>query len=311
MSHITAHQMIAFTDELRKEGGVADWLKRGYGAAKGVARKVPGWVRGAAQAAGPAMTSTYGRQLATGAAAGALGGAALGEEGQRGKAALKGALLGTGIAGGRILATKAGREKAKKGLSNFKDRQLYSLTGKTSDKAPMTVERARDIGLIPKAQDFAKITDPAKRAKAQALELAEEKAVREGFLSVPGVAHAALTRPGELLRSGWERAGTTGKLFAGLGAAEAAHGFVKRPEEGGPGRLESGMKGLGSAAGWLVAPGGSMIAGHLVGEGAGRLAGKVGKAVGTVADVAKARRQQAQPELPSYYGYDPSQGSPY
>jgi hypothetical protein len=67
-----------------------------------------------------------------------------------------------------------------------------------------------------------------------------------------------------------------GKLFAGMGAVEAGKGLIQKPEEGGPGRLEKGLRGAGSALGWMVAPT-TLLGGQIVGMGGGYLGGQAGK----------------------------------
>lgn len=274
MRHIGAHHMIGLVDELQKEGGVAgDFLRRH-------------------------LAGKYLRQVGVGAGLGALGGAALGGEGGRVQGALRGGLVGAGVGGAGVLAQKGGREAIKGGLGRFYKRQMYGLTGKIPGQkgvAP-TVEEARKIKLIPE-----KTTLPAgplkpgqaretlvhqgnKALKSQlAREATEEEAFRRGWMSMPGVISALGTK-GErmpMIRSAWDRAGGLGKVFAGLGAYEAGKGFIKTPEPGGPGRLESGLRGAGSAAGWLIAPQ-TLVAGQLVGEGAGRLAGGIGKGLSSL-----------------------------
>jgi len=275
MRHIGPHHMIGFTNELGKEAGLGS--------------RVGGLVK-------KHLGGKYLRQVGVGAGVGALGGAAADKD-NRLRGALGGAALGAGIGGASVLARKGGREAIKKSLGKTREKLTYGLTGKTVKGDKMTPEYAREIGIIPKKVNVMegplRPKELAKQTKALALEGTHEKALAKGWQTVPGVLHGAVTSPGQLLRSGWQRAGTTGKAFAGLGAYESGKGFLKKPEEGGPGRLEAGMRGLGSTAGWLVAPGG-MVAGSLVGQGAGSLAGKVGKGVGAAANAARSAGQLAQ-----------------
>lgn len=288
MRHITPQHMLALTEELSKEAGVMDYVRR----ARGALGKVPGVSR----AVGALGGNQYGRQMMLGAGLGGVAGAATADEGQGVRGALRGAALGGGIAGARILSTKAGREAAKKGLSNFGQRQRYSLTGRGVDD----VSKAREIGLVPKAVDVAKMRAGGASQSAIGKALKEQKlheeAFRKGYLSAPGAVHGLLSKPGDVLKSGWQRAGLVGKGFAGLGAYETVKGLAEKPEPGGPGRLEKGLRGAGSTVGWLVAPG-TLLGGHLVGSGAGWAGGKVGKA-GDVA--ARAARGRVVP--PQQYG---------
>lgn len=280
MKHITAYHMQGFVSELEKQGGIADW-----------GRKALEFGRGQ-------LAGRYGRQLALGAGLGAVGGAVTGDEDTWRGRALKGALLGGGVAGGRILATKAGREA----LGRVGERALYTATGKGFKGRHIDVEEAKKLGLI-KTPNFEALSDKpgmlekirskvtGKPARSPLLQearrhAAEVEAFNKGFHNVPGVLHGALTQPGQLLRSGWERAGTGGKVFALGGLGSAAHGMLKTPEEGGPGRLEQGLSSAGQTLGYMVAPGASLLPSMI---GSGVIAGmgrKAGKAVGKVGDVA-------------------------
>lgn len=298
MKHITPHQMIAFHDQLSKEAG---WLRSAYGALA----KSPG-LQKAIGYGSALLPSTYGRQIATGAALGGIAGGATAEEGQGMRGALKGALIGTGIAGGRILATKKGREAAKGGLSRFYQRQKYGVTGRFDPNVGASpeaqLEHARKIRLIPQKVDpssklYSEIpetpsvtervrawaggrTAEGQRAKAirkaQEWEKVNREAFEKGYMSAPGVVHGLLTDPKQLMRGAWQRAGTTGKVFTGLGAYETGKGLIETPEPGGPGRLEKGLRGAGSTVGWLVAPQ-ALIGGQLIGSAGGAVGGTVGK----------------------------------
>lgn len=290
MKYITAYHMQSLVDELSKEAGLADYGRRALDF-------------GRQQLAG-----RYGRQLAVGAGLGAFSGAATGDEENWKGRAMKGALLGGGLAGGRILATKAGRQAARTGLSHLGERQLYTFTGKGYKGRNIDVEKAREIGVIPKLPKSPTLAPigPRSPADLKALEkyksdmkmaLEEEHALGKGFQHLPGVIQGAFSQPRELLRSGWERSGKAGKVFAGLGLAGAAHGAIKTPEEGGPGRLESALGSAGRSLGYLVAPGASSLtslAPSLVGAGAARVAGGAGKVMDLPGRLIKARRA-AQP----------------
>jgi hypothetical protein len=303
MRHITPRHMISFTDELQKEAGIP-------GAALGALRATRKFFRtGAGHTAAlinRELTGKYGRQVATSAGIGAVGGAAVAdpEEGLSGRfsGAVKGGLLGAGLGTGRVLATGAGRKAARKGLSNFYQRQKYTLTGKGLGKTDAEkLNKAREIGLIGrhdptqfaegtidvrkfgKNPKKARILAQKERLKMQAGARAdkariraEERALREGYLSAPGTLHGLLSNPADVLKSGWNRGGGLGKAFAGYGAYETGKGLLEKPEEGGPGRLEKGLRGAGSAVGWMVAPG-TLLGGQMIGMGGSSLGGKLGR----------------------------------
>jgi len=323
MKHFTPQQMIAFHDELAKEAGIGSWLRSGYRtlAANPRLRQTIGY--GSAL-----LPSTYGRQLALGAALGGGAGAAASEEGEGLKGALKGALIGTGIAGGRILATSKGREALKGGLGKFYERQRYGVTGQFGKHVGKSeaeqLAHARKIGLVPAevnpaAEQFtqigespsmlekvkSKITRKAPEgARAKAVRKAQEyekemsSAFKSGYMNAPGVVHGMLTEPGQLMRGAWRRAGTPGKVFAGLGAYETGKGLIETPEPGGPGRLEKGLRGAGSTVGWLVAPH-AILGGHIVGTAGGSIGGAAGK-LGDIA-VRAARPGRVAPPPSAYY----------
>jgi hypothetical protein len=300
MRHITAPHMRGFVLELEKEAGLATLRNIGQRAAEFGKKHLAG---------------RYGRQLALGAGLGAVGGAVTGDDENWKKRALQGAMLGSAAAGGRILATKAGRQAASEGAKRFGERQLYTLTGKGFKGRDIGLEDAKKLGII-KTPDFEKMTTtpggeglmgkvrrtaakvtgkPAKSELAREANryAAEVESFNKGFQNIPGVLHGALTQPGELLRSGWQRAGTAGKLFAGAGALEAGLAAAKKPEEGGPGRAQAALGSLGRSAGYLVAPG-AMLGQSVVSGLAGKAGESVGKASDTAAQIA-ASRKAAQP----------------
>lgn len=295
MRNITPYHMVGFNDELQKTAG---WASSAWRAAGNTLRPVGRFVRSVpgkatAMAAGE-LGGRYGRQLGLGAGLGAIGGAAIAdpdEPGSRLRGALHGAALGSGVAGARILATGKGREAAKKGLSNFYQRQRYGLTGQGLGKTDKErLAKAREIGLIDKMDP--KITDAKRLAAEKARIGMQEEAFQKGYMSAPGVVHGLLTKPGDTMRSGWKRSGALGKVFTGLGAYEAGKGLIEKPEPGGPGRLEKGMRGAGSALGWMVAPS-TLVGGQILGmggEGIGRQVGKIGdRAVASVRSRVKPR----------------------
>lgn len=315
MKHIDALRMYGFSDELKKTAGLATLRDVGKRAAEFGKKHLAG---------------RYGRQVALGAGAGAVTGALAGDENWQ-QRALQGAALGGAAAGGRILATKAGRKALSEGAKRFGERQLYTLTGKGFKGREIGLEDARKLGIIntPKWEGMKSTPGRLEKLRAKVMggkarsELgreaqryaAEVDAFQRGFHNVPGVVHGALTQPGQLVRSGWQRAGTAGKVFAGMGAVEAGRSMAKTPEEGGPGRLESGLRSAGQSLGYLVAPG-SMLGQSAVASlagGAGGAAGKVGDTGHQIHKVRKAMKQAANsPQYshvpqsgygsPAYYG---------
>ena len=290
MKHITHRHMIAFNNALQKEAGVGSAFRFAGDALRSVSRFARSNTGKAIGRGSQELRGRYGRQLALGTGLGAAGGAAVADPDQPGgriRGALKGALVGGGLAGGRVLATGAGRRAAKKGLGNFYQRQRYSLTGKGLGKTDkQKLQRAREIGLVDKL-DPSKFPDAKKRAAETARIKLQEDALQKGYMSAPGTVHGLLTRPGDTLKSGWKRGGLMGKAFAGLGAYETAKGLYETPKPGGPGRLEKGLRGAGSAVGWMVAPT-TLVGGQLVGMGGSAIGGRVGRVGDKV--VQRARR---------------------
>ncbi len=286
MKYITHRHMIGFTDEMQKDAGMRGIYEGLRGALRGA--------RGFAQSgggktvamAGRELRGKYGRQMMLGAGVGAAGGAAVADPDQPGgrmRGALMGAGVGAGIAGGRVLATVKGRQVAKKGVSNFYQRQRYAATGKGLGKTDADkLKKARDIGLVEKYDPTRFGANPltpaaAKKAgKEQARILTQEDALKKGYMSAPGTVHGLLTRPGDVIKSGWRRGGTMGKTFAGLGAYETGKGLIEKPKEGGPGRLEKGLRGAGGALGWMVAPT-TLAGGQIIGMGGSAVGSKIGK----------------------------------
>lgn len=272
MMYITPQHMIGFNDELQKEAGrFGSALQAIKGFASNKAANMGSYLGRTGLQLGQEMKGRYGRQLMLGAGGGALGGAALADPDQgvggRVGGALKGALVGSSLVGGGILATKGGRAAAKQGLGNFYKRQKYSLTGRgLGDTHAERLKNARKIKLIERAAP-----GTAKRVALQ------EDALRKGYMHIPGTLKGLASRnAGDVLKSGWKRGGWMGKGFAGLGVYETGKGLYETPEPGGPGRLEKGLRGAGSTIGWMVAPG-TLLGGQLVGMGSGALAGKAGK----------------------------------
>lgn len=290
MRHITINHMSGFTGQLQKEASLPRLIQLGR----------------ALRERGGKRLATRGGKLIGGAGAGAVGGAASAEEGEsKLRKALLGAGVGAGLIGGGILATKGGREAAKGALSRFGQRQRYALTG----RGIKDVEHAQRLKLLnmPTKEHFTSPLSGQFNQKAYDKAVKqyklEEEAFKKGYQSVPGVAHAFLSgQAGDVIRSGWKRGGTPTKLFAGLGAYQTGKGLIEKPQPGGPGRLEKGLRGAGSALGWMVAPQ-TLVAGPLLGTGGQAIGGAVGK-VGDVGARA-VKRRLARPETPqrAYGGY--------
>jgi hypothetical protein len=222
------------------------------------------------------------------------------------RGAIIGGLTGGGLTGGAILSTKAGRKAFKNSAGKMYQRQLYGVTGKFGKNVGSSeaeqLAHAKKIGLVPKkvnpsSEQFARLKEgpsvferakagvlgrgaEGSRAKAirkaQEFQHAQQRAFSKGHMSVPGVVHGLMTNPKSVIKGSWKRGGTAGKVFAGLGAYETGKGLIEKPKEGGPGRLESGLRGAGSTLGWMVAPH-TILAGQMVGSAGGYLGGKVGK----------------------------------
>lgn len=305
MRHITPGHMVAFNDELQKSAAIMPAIRSGVNALRGARRFFHNDPGGRALAlANRELSGKYGRQVATSGGAGAVAGAALADPDEKSRftGALQGALLGAGLGTGTVLARSKGREAMARGLGNFYQRQRYALTGKGLGKTDAEkVRKAQDIGLISKATP-AKFSADAKGQKAlmsaQARARMEEDALLKGYMSAPGTVHGLLTNPLDVMKSGWKRGGALGKTFAGLGAYDTVRGFAKKPEEGGPGRLEAGLRGAGSAVGWLVAPH-TLAGAHLVGMGGGYVGGKAGKVGDAAVRAVRSRGARAPMRAPA------------
>jgi hypothetical protein len=271
MTHIPPRQLFAFVDELSKTAGYGTTMLLGAGLGGGL---------------------NYLRHR---------------DEEGAGRAALTGALGGAALTGGGILATKAGRQAA----LNAVKRERYHLTGGGLGKTPSEqLQKAHEIGLL-KAPAKEGLLKRVGRKIGVVKETAKEKLQREatnkqyaadvarfrsGGMSAPGVAKGLATSPLKTLREGWSRGGSVGQVFTGLGALQAAKGFASTPEEGGPGRLERGLSGVGQMVGGMVAPPG-LLGGMAVSEGLSR----VGRGIGRLGDKATHRNvapQQAYTESP-------------
>jgi len=269
----------------------------------------------------------YGGLIAGGAGLGALANVARhrlsGEEQRPGSTlgqAIRGALVGGGLTAGGVLATQGGREAAKKSVGNLFQRERYHLTGQGLGKTPEEqLAKAKEIGLIgatPAAADYLKEPGIVGRtinkmrgklpktqlSKYDEIDLARRTAMHQGdiehfqkgYKSMPGVLHGLLSKneagklnAPDVLKSSWQRMDPVGKAFTGLGAYEAVKGFTHKPQEGEPGRMEAGLRGIGRATAGMVAPG--MVAPGMLMHGIGGTLGGAGKAMDVGASVFKRR----------------------
>jgi hypothetical protein len=288
--------MQGFNTQLTKEAGWWDTLKSGVQ----TFTKAPGTYMKEQVLHKPTRAAISGAAL--GAGAGGAVGAATADEGDRGRGALRGAvrgaMIGAPIGLGASALTAGGRQAFREGGKRFWERQKYTLTGKGINEAtPEGLAKARELKIMPeeiKQEHFMKdgVLNQKKWDKALAKQEEQRKAFEAGHYSAPGVLHGMMTHPIDTLRSGWRRSDMMMKGFTGLGAYQAGRGFIDKPEEGGPGRLQKGMEGLGQTVGWLAAPP-TMIAGSLVGMGAGKLTGAVGKLGDIGVDARRRKKLQA------------------
>jgi len=278
MTRIPPIQMAAFTGELTKIGG-----------------PVSGFVT-------KHLAGRYGRQLAVGAGLGGVGNVLrhritdTPEERAQSSTLgqfVRGGLAGGAAAGGRILATQEGRKRLGTAVKNVFDKERYGITGRGLGKTPEEqLARAQEIGIVSKKPTAKGVlgyeTGPMRPQEAEAWRAAQKAHARDvsafqGDLhSAPGVAHGMLSRPVHTLRETvgrrWQEGGVPGKLFMGLGAAGAAKGFLETPEEGGPGRFEKGLRGLGTTLGYAAGPAG-WIGSALTGGAGGAVGGGLGKTI--------------------------------
>ena len=291
MRYVTTDLMVPFLDELAKTAGWKESLGR------------------AATRAGALMAGSggYGTRMALAGGMGAMGGATVDEE-NRGRGALIGAGLGAATMGGAILSTPAGRKALREGSTNFWKRQKYSVTG----KGVKDLDEARSLGIVSKPPESASIRPglidrmrgrtPKDIYESQLKRIGlEEKAFEAGHLHAPGLVKGMVTHPLDTMKSGWQRTGVAGKAFAGLGAYEAGKGFIKKPEEGGPGRVEKGLRGVGNTAGILLSP--PLFAGGLlVGEGLGQGGKYMGRGIDRLAGRRQPTEEQPTPVVPGRLG---------
>jgi hypothetical protein len=215
----------------------------------------------------------FGARALLGAGAGAIAGGATAPEGEGLKRGIRGALLGGALGAGSKLLSQAGRQEAKSGLSNFAARQRYGLTGGGMKPHPST-QAAERVGLL--------------NAKSAPADL---EAFHKGYQNIPGVLRGLKNDPVDVLRSGWRRGGTLGKVFTGIGAVDAGKSLIEKPEEGGPGRFEKALGSAGGTLGYLVAPTG--LAPSLAMGGA---AGVLGSKAGRLIDRMTGHKRQPAPQ---------------
>jgi hypothetical protein len=260
MKHITEQHMLGMLEGLQKEAGPLSTLRNA------ILPKAIGLSK--------AHLSTPTKRMLAGGAVGAAIGAGTGEDGTRFQRGLAGGALGAGAVGLGHLATKSGREEAKKTVGNFWDRSKYQFTGKGLEGSPEArVQKAREIGLIPKLEE-----NPS--ARAQAMDAAHVDALHpdNDWLSIPGFAHGMVTKPGQVLKNSWNRMDRLTKGLTAASGVSAAADLIKKPDPEGPGRLE---KTLGNVAGTVGFAG---PAGLIPGMLTGGAAGKAGQRIGRVGD---------------------------
>ena len=176
---------------------------------------------------------------------------------------IRGAAVGGGLAGGRILATKAGREAAIGKAKDIYEKERYGLTGQGLQGSTATARemRAQQLGLIGSSP-------------------ADVEAYRKGYANLPGMLHGLMTNPLDVIRA---KKGAIAKAALIGGGFGAAKGMLTGPsqEEGGPGPLRSAVSGAASGAVGALAPA-TMLAGGMFKALPGRIAEKAKGMAGTV-----------------------------
>jgi hypothetical protein len=212
-------------------------------------------------------------QMMAGGVAGAALGAGTGEEGTRFQRGLLGGMAGASAVGLGHLATKSGREAAGTGVKNFWERSKYQFTGKGLEgNHGARVQRARDIGLIPKL-------DKKPSSKALVQDAAQQEALKNDWLSLPGSLHGLVTKPGAVLKNSWNRMDMLGKGLTGAAGVSVGSDLIQKPDPNGPGRLEKALGNAAGTVGFTAGPAG-MLPSMLMGG----WAGKAGQRVGRVGD---------------------------
>ena len=227
-----------------------------------------------------------GSRLLSGALVGA-GVGALADREDRMRGALVGALGGAGLMGAGMLATRGGREAAKKSLGRWWARQKYTLTGKGAN----TVEEARNLGIIPHLPKMENIEPGTidkllgrtqKDVYERALRAAklEEEAFLKGMHHIPGTLKYTAQHPIDAMRLGWSRVPTMFKPLLALSAYHTAKSFVRpniEEEVQGKGRFAQGLGNAATFALGMVSP--YTLTGMLLPEAGRFVASRIGRVV--------------------------------
>lgn len=221
---MNVNQTLSFVDELEKNAAAPQILRRL-------------WQSGLGRAGGGA---------ALGAGAGAL---ASPEDRTRG--ALIGAGVGAGAGYSAILATKAGRQKAKEGLKRFFKTQYHGVTSK---------------GKMP-------IKPGTSKKEVTRLQEAEAK----GLTSVPSLVKGLVTKPRATLGEAWRQAGPMGKGMAGLDVGLSAPGIFDPTTQEGAGEKALGT--LGRAGGYFMGGRLPFVGSMLFAAGTGAVGKRLGRGV--------------------------------
>jgi hypothetical protein len=200
-------------------------------------------------ARGTARVATSGgltRALGGAAVGGLAGGLAGGGEGEPEEVAarkksriLKGALIGAAGGYASPLLTSAGRTRALEGTKNFFARERHGLFG---GRVPSTMEGSP-----------------------------------QGLTSIPGVVRGLVTKPGEVLRSGWEQGGRWGKAMT-VGSALMGARDVTDPNAPG-GKAEKAGRLIGETGGYLAGSRLPFLSSMLFSTGTGMAGKYLGRAV--------------------------------
>lgn len=211
------------------------------------------------------------RALGGAAVGGLAGGLAGGGEGEPEEVAarkksriLKGALIGAAGGYASPLLTSAGRQRALQGAKNFYAKERHGLLG---GEAPSAMGRG--------------LRGP---------ELAQhQQAVQQGLTSIPGVLKGLATRPGEVLRKGWEQGGRWGKAMT-VGSAVLGARDVADPNVPG-GKAEKAGRLIGETGGYLAGSRLPFLSSMLFSTATGA----VGKHLGRAVDKLTGSGQQSAP----------------
>jgi hypothetical protein len=326
---LTVQMMRAFDDELEKTGAAADLLRQGAGFMRSRAGATgaltgAGAALGGLGGAGVSGIQGYREARSFGATKGqaVMYATSRGLQGAKRGALIGGAVGAAGGLAGGARAAELGSKITGKGLagapSRFVQRQVHSLSGYASpeqvramrggawDAAQRATGAKKGLESALAETDLfragsnapaniKKITSAmADKARASRGLQAAEKAEKMGLTSVPGYLKSFADNPMETLRAGvaeqWRGSGAGGKAaLIGLPASGAVLGAAAPTEEGGPGRVERGLKGLGRGLGYSLAP--IPIAGQLALE---KGLGGAGGLVGAGADSMLSRKKRKQ-----------------